>query len=216
MYRKNLFKPNSDQNGALVPRVLKIRPKETFNQTRHHYGTLVAPALVPKAKPQIRSVIHAIEIGLPENQLSQEDCLIEFTPNEILEDVHKFKKVHSLYMNTQIESRHVTKSFMSGNIPFLEDKMEAYKKEGSALAIKTARKALAKANINPGDIGQIVFVSSTALASPGLDATIIEELGLSRNIKRTNIGFVGCSGGLNGLSLIDDYCVTKPGMYAHK
>jgi len=163
---------------------------------------------------EIRTVIHAIETGVPHYSLSQKECFYKLLPDEILNDATKSNKAKSLFENIKIEKRHMTTGFLTSTLPTLptmEEKMDVFFKEGGELAVTTARNALIKANVHPNDIENIVFVSSSGIGSPGIDATIIQELGLSPNVNRLNIGFVGCYGGLNGLSVVDEYCLSNPG-----
>ena len=161
--------------------------------------------------PETKTIIHAVATGVPEFSLTQReyiDALMEKEP--VLSFVDK-EKLTSLFMNTCINKRHFSKCFNPvGNLSS-EEKTAMYVQEGTQLAVLTIRKALEKASMSIEDIGKIVLVSSTDMRSPGLDANIINELGLPRNISRTNISFTGCGGGLSGLSLLNDYSLAKPG-----
>jgi alpha-pyrone synthase len=55
------------------------------------------------------------------------------------------------------------------------------------------------------DIGKLVVVSSTGFLGPGLDCHIIQEIGLSRGVDRTLIGFMGCAAAMNGFRVGMDY-----------
>src|SRR5215469_4464148 len=46
------------------------------------------------------------------------------------------------------------------------------------------------------DIGAIVVVSTTGIATPSLDALLIERMGLSRTVQRLPIFGLGCAGGV--------------------
>lgn len=48
-------------------------------------------------------------------------------------------------------------------------------------------------------IRNLVTVTCTGFSSPGFDIALIDRLGLSRDTARTQIGFMGCHGALNGL-----------------
>ena len=54
-------------------------------------------------------------------------------------------------------------------------------------------------NQDPAGIEQLVTVSCTGFAAPGVDIALIDTLGLPRTVGRTSIGFMGCHGAMNGL-----------------
>jgi alkylresorcinol/alkylpyrone synthase len=74
--------------------------------------------------------------------------------------------------------------------------------------------ALAHAGLAPSDIGAIFFVSITGIASPSIDARLVNRMGLSLNIKRTPIFGLGCVAGAAGLSRAADYVRAYPGEVA--
>lgn len=74
-----------------------------------------------------------------------------------------------------------------------------YEREAGKLAARACMSALGDAAIEASRITHLVTVSCTGLFSPGLDAELIAQLGLPRNVGRLNLGFMGCHGALNGL-----------------
>ncbi|MGN6790248.1 MAG: type III polyketide synthase [Rhodanobacteraceae bacterium] len=78
-------------------------------------------------------------------------------------------------------------------------RLARYAREAGELATRASAAALADAAIHPSCITHVVIVSCTGLFSPGLDAEMIERLGLARDVGRVNIGFMGCHGAFNGL-----------------
>lgn len=63
-----------------------------------------------------------------------------------------------------------------------------------------ARRALARAGRTAGEISAIVAVSTTGIATPSLDALLMERMGLRRTITRLPIFGLGCAGGTIGLA----------------
>ena len=59
---------------------------------------------------------------------------------------------------------------------------------------------LDEARLEPKDLDAIVVVSSTGIATPSLDALLIERLGLRRDVLRLPIFGLGCAGGVLGLA----------------
>ena len=68
------------------------------------------------------------------------------------------------------------------------------------LAEEASLEALRKANLKPEDIGMVVFVSSTGIVTPTLDAKLIQRLGLSPHTGRLPVWGLGCGGGVSGIA----------------
>ena len=65
--------------------------------------------------------------------------------------------------------------------------------------------ALNDAGLAPKDLDAIYFVSVTGIASPSIDARLVNQLGLSTRIKRVPIFGLGCVAGAAGISRAADY-----------
>lgn len=70
---------------------------------------------------------------------------------------------------------------------------------------------LESAKLNVDDIDMIVTVSTTGIATPSLDALLIERLGLRRDIGRLPIFGLGCAGGVIGLTRASELATARPG-----
>jgi alkylresorcinol/alkylpyrone synthase len=74
-----------------------------------------------------------------------------------------------------------------------------YLRHATRLLKDAATRALAEAGRKPSDIAGIVAVSTTGIATPSLDALMINELGLACDVQRLPIFGLGCAGGVIGL-----------------
>jgi len=70
--------------------------------------------------------------------------------------------------------------------------------------------ALNNAGMARHELDALFVVSITGIASPSLDARLINRLGLRSDIKRTPIFGVGCVGGALGLTRAADYTLAYP------
>jgi alkylresorcinol/alkylpyrone synthase len=68
------------------------------------------------------------------------------------------------------------------------------------LLSRAAGAALAEAGRRPGDIAAVVVASTTGIATPSLDALLMNRLGLDPEVIRLPIFGLGCAGGVAGLS----------------
>lgn len=71
-------------------------------------------------------------------------------------------------------------------------------------------KALAHAGLEPDQLGAFFFVSVTGVASPSIDARLINRMGLPRDIKRLPIFGLGCVAGAAGIARAADYVKAYP------
>jgi alkylresorcinol/alkylpyrone synthase len=78
------------------------------------------------------------------------------------------------------------------------------------LGVHAIEHALARAALTSRDIDALFVVSVTGIASPSLDARLINRLGLRPDLKRTPIFGLGCAGGAVGLSRAADYALAYP------
>jgi alkylresorcinol/alkylpyrone synthase len=92
-----------------------------------------------------------------------------------------------------------------------KDRTELFVKNAVDLLEKVADKLLAEAGMARGDIDAIVVASTTGIATPSLDALIVERMQLRRDIKRLPIFGLGCAGGVVGLTRAADMARANPG-----
>src|SRR5204863_9545520 len=70
---------------------------------------------------------------------------------------------------------------------------------------------LAEAELARDEIDAIVVASTTGIATPSLDALLIERMRLRRDIVRLPIFGFGCAGGVYGLARAADLARAMPG-----
>ena len=117
-----------------------------------------------------------------------------------------------VFENSGIETRH-------GAVPldwYLEprgwiDRNDAYLEAALPLIEAAALAALAEADLAPEDIDTIVTVSTTGIATPSLDALLIERLPFRRHTQRMPVFGLGCAGGVLGLSRAAALARAEPG-----
>jgi len=67
-----------------------------------------------------------------------------------------------------------------------------------------------KMPISPKDIDAIIFVSSTGISTPSIDARVMNQLPFSDKVKRIPLWGLGCAGGAAGISRAYDFCLAHP------
>jgi alkylresorcinol/alkylpyrone synthase len=91
------------------------------------------------------------------------------------------------------------------------DRTTLYLEHAITLLEKVALACLAEAKLAREDIDAIVVASTTGIATPSLDALLVERMGLRRDIKRLPIFGLGCAGGVIGLARAADMAKATPG-----
>lgn len=84
-------------------------------------------------------------------------------------------------------------------LPTTGARMALYQAEVVPLAVAAAQRALADAQVDPMQVTHLVVTSCTGFFAPGPDVALIERLGLSLDVERTIVGFMGCYAGITGL-----------------
>ena len=75
-------------------------------------------------------------------------------------------------------------------------------------------RALHHAGLEPSQLGALFFVSVTGIASPSVDALLINRMGLPANIRRIPIFGLGCVAGAAGIARAADYVRAYPSQSA--
>src|SRR5271155_1304919 len=79
------------------------------------------------------------------------------------------------------------------------DRNRIYLDSALDLLETATREALRRAGRGKDEIGAIVAVSSTGIATPSLDALLIDRMALRPTVRRAPVFGLGCAGGVVGL-----------------
>ena len=82
------------------------------------------------------------------------------------------------------------------------------------LGEKAVAGALADAGLHGRNLGAFFFASVTGISSPSIDALLINQMGLCRNIRRVPIFGLGCVAGAAAISRAADYVRAYPDQVA--
>lgn len=83
----------------------------------------------------------------------------------------------------------------------LDEKNAAYIEAATSLCAEAGRKLLKRRGLSPSDIDRIYYINTTGLATPSIDARLINVLCLNRHVRRTPVWGLGCAGGVSGLAM---------------
>lgn len=160
--------------------------------------------------PSIVSVSTAIPpYAIPSNETEE---VVKELFKDSFPDLHRLL---AIFNNGQIEKRHfvVPKEWFQDDHTFAE-KNNIYIEEATRLGSEAIQSCLHNEifthGINEETIDAIVFVSSSGIATPTIDARIMNKLPFSPHTKRIPLWGLGCAGGAAGMSRAYEYCMAYP------
>lgn len=157
--------------------------------------------------PRIIAVAHA----LPPHTVAQQ-TVKEFARRVFAAAGEELERLLTVFDNACIDSRQFMMPlewYLAPHSPL--ERTAVYQQQGIGLLEKAALHCLSRAGCSPGQVDHLIFVSSTGLATPTLDAHLINRLGMKPDTSRTPVWGLGCAAGAVGLSRAYDHCLAYPG-----
>jgi alkylresorcinol/alkylpyrone synthase len=154
--------------------------------------------------------IHAVSRALPPHYATQEQLIAAFRAMwtkehfniDRLEDLHRSVQVGGRHLALPIAEYDALTTFQARN--------EAWTKAAVEIGADAVSKVLTQAGLKATDIDAIFFVTVTGLATPSIDARLVNRLGFRTNVKRTPIFGLGCVAGAAGVARVSDYLRAYP------
>jgi alkylresorcinol/alkylpyrone synthase len=113
--------------------------------------------------------------------------------------------------NTEIKYRNFCKPLCYYTKPnTFEERNNEYIRTSLAYSVQATEDCIEKAGINKEDITDIIFVSTTGLATPSMDALIVNKLKLNPHINRMAAFGLGCGGGVSGMAKANTLAMANP------
>jgi alkylresorcinol/alkylpyrone synthase len=161
--------------------------------------------------PKILSVAEAI----PPYKITQNETM-EFARELFSDSFKDIERLLTAFQNGQIEKRHFVKgmewfrenhTFQEKNDTYIEQAVNLGK--AAIQACLTSSQYLLE-SVPYTDIEAIFTVSSTGIATPSIEARIMNVLPFESDTKRIPIWGLGCAGGASGLARAFEYCLAFP------
>ena len=158
--------------------------------------------------------VSAVGRALPKHHLDQEALIAalrglwaarHFNVDR-LEDLHRAVHVSGRYLALPLEGYAGLDTFARCN--------DAWIAAAQELGEAALRDGLARAGLAPAEIDHLLFVTVTGIATPSIDARLMNRLRLGAATKRTPIFGLGCVGGAAGVARAADYLRAFPGEVA--
>lgn len=156
------------------------------------------------------SVISAVGTAVPRYCVGQEEAQ-KFSRTMFGDVFPDIDRLLGVFGNALIDERHfaVPPEWFETEHPFPE-KNQLYIDSALEIGEAAILECLESAHLNPTDVDHLIFVSTTGIATPSIDARLINILQMRNNIKRTPVWGLGCAGGAAGLSRAYEYTRAFP------
>lgn len=158
--------------------------------------------------------IAAVGKAFPPHYYDQ-DTLLDALRGHWAKRHHNLERLEQLHRNVLVGGRHLA-------LPIEEyDALETWGQANDAW-IRVAQEvggeavedALARSGLGPGDVDCLISVTVTGIATPSLDARLVNRLGLNPRVKRVPVFGLGCVAGAAGVARAADYVRAFPGEVA--
>ncbi|MCC5978330.1 MAG: type III polyketide synthase [Salinarimonas sp.] len=148
-----------------------------------------------------KAAILGIATAVPPYQFTQEDALS--AARDILAPRFAgFARLESVFTNAAIDKRHAVMPIDWYREPRgWRDRSHVFLEKATELFIEAANGALQHAGFAAREVDTIVTVSSTGIATPGLEARALITMGFREDVRRVPVFGLGCAGGASGLTL---------------
>lgn len=120
-------------------------------------------------------------------------------------------RLQALHRSVSVGGRHL--ALPIGEYPKLSGfgaANDAFIRVGTDVGAEALSRALQGAGLEPRDVDAIFFASVTGVATPSIDARLVNRLGLRSDVKRIPMFGLGCVAGAAGIARVHDYLLAWP------
>ena len=152
---------------------------------------------------------------VPPYVLTQREVM-NFSRNLFSQSFKDVDRLLNAFHNGLVEKRHFAKELEWYNEDHsFKEKNDAFIQSAVSLGAEAITKCLnnedlLKRSVSCSEIDAIFFITSTGMATPSIEARIMNILPFSPHTKRIPIWGLGCAGGAAGLSRAFEYCRAYP------
>lgn len=158
--------------------------------------------------------IASVGRAFPANYYDQEELIAAFKKHwagrhhnlNRLEDLHRHVLVGGRHLALPLEAYEKLQTFTDSNRVYIDVAKE--------LGAKALLDGLEMAGLGPRDVDHLFFVTTTGIATPSIDALLMNRLNLRTDVKRTPIFGLGCLAGTAGVARAADYLRAFPDQVA--
>jgi len=143
--------------------------------------------------------IFSLATGVPRYHYSQAEILERYLAY-LGEKGRRARAVRAIFERSGVGGRYsaVDEAFFAGSCT-TETRNTRYMDEAVPLGEAVIRRGLEQAGVSPSDVSDLIVVSCTGIAVPGLDLLLAGRLGMRHDLRRTCVLGMGCYGAFPGL-----------------
>lgn len=154
--------------------------------------------------------IEAVGTALPPHLIRQDEAKA-YARQLFADSIPQLERYLSVFDHAEIEQRYFAAplEWFGQPHPF-SHKNQLYVQSAVELGEAAIRNCLQNSDWSIEEVEHLILVSSTGLATPSLDAHLMNRLPLSRHVRRSPLWGLGCVGGAMGLSRAFEYVLAFP------
>ncbi len=154
--------------------------------------------------------IASIGSALPKNFYDQETLLAALRASWA-ERHHNLDRLEAIHRNVLVGGRHLALPMEEyQELKTWGDANDAWIQVAQEVGEVAIRKALEQAGLSVDDVDALIFVTVTGVATPSIDARLMNRLHLPSRVKRMPIFGLGCVAGTAGVARAADYVRAFP------
>jgi alkylresorcinol/alkylpyrone synthase len=154
--------------------------------------------------------IAAVGRAFPPNYYDQDALLAAFRTHWATRHFN-LDRLEALHRNVLVGGRHLALPMADyAKLTGFGAANDAWITVAQEVGEAAVRTALGDAGLAPADVDALFFVTVTGIATPSIDARLVNRLGLPSHVKRVPIFGLGCVAGAAGLSRAADYLRAFP------
>ncbi|HZJ55283.1 MAG TPA: 3-oxoacyl-[acyl-carrier-protein] synthase III C-terminal domain-containing protein [Myxococcaceae bacterium] len=148
--------------------------------------------------------VRSVGTALPPHWVDQETLISLFRAHWAREHFN-VERIEELHRSVQVGGRHLALP-LEEYLPLrgFAERNEAFNRVSLELGAQAVQRGLDAAGLQPRDVDHLFFVTVTGIATPSLDARLVNRLGLRPDVKRTPIFGLGCVAGAAGAARATD------------
>ncbi|RLE35624.1 MAG: type III polyketide synthase [Acidobacteria bacterium] len=158
--------------------------------------------------------IASVGSALPPHFYDQETLLAALRANWTQRH-HNVDRLEALHRNVLVGGRHLALPIEEyDNLKTWGDSNDAWTRVAQDVGETAILRALEKAGLGVDDVDALIFVTVTGVATPSIDARLMNRLHLPPRVKRMPIFGLGCVAGAAGIARAADYVRAYPDQVA--
>jgi len=154
-------------------------------------------------------IVHVVTADMP-HKLKQTQAK-EFAREFFAATFPDVERILPAFDHTLIDERNFAMPYEWYSEPHtFEQKNKLYVDLSLELCEGLISKCLDDTGFSKDDVTDLIFVSTTGIATPSLDALLINKMKLNANVNRTPVWGLGCAGGVSGVAKANTAAKANP------